>query len=202
MAHMTRILNDLLDVSRITMKKVELSKEWIDLGEIIRRTVEATTAHMQERKHTLTLNLYEKPIFLFLDPIRMEQVFANLFHNAAKYTDIGGKIEVTISKEGNEALVRIKDNGVGIETASLLKIFEFFVQSKKSKKCPKNGLGIGLGIAKYFTELHGGTITAYSEGPEKGSEFVVRLPIPPPGAHSMEKTLSEEKFQPLSHANV
>lgn len=183
--HMTRILNDLLDVSRIAMKKVELSKEWISIGEIMQRTVEAAHTHMQERKHTLTLTLPPKPIYLFLDPNRMEQVFSNLLHNAAKYTDIGGKIEIRVSKEGDAVLVCIKDNGVGIDASHLLKIFEFFVQT--DKKCSKNGLGIGLGIAKFFTELHGGTVTARSEGPGKGSEFIVRLPIPPKGAHSMEK---------------
>lgn len=192
---MTRLLKDLLDVSKILYEKIELLPEYVDIRGVIRHAVEATKFFIEEREHTLTLILPEEPKYLVIDPLRTEQILMNIIFNAAKYTNPGGKIEVTLSSEkylGNEELrIIVKDNGVGIPTEMLPKIFDLFVQAEKVTKKTKGGLGIGLFLVQRLAKLHGGTITAESRGHNKGSEFVLHLPIKNNlSAHKEERTFT------------
>jgi signal transduction histidine kinase len=174
--HMTRMVDDLLDVSRITRGKIELRKEIVDLGSVVDRTVEATRPLIEDRQQELTVDLPPQPLRLEADPTRLEQVVANLLNNAAKYTDHGGHIWLSARQEGGELILRMRDTGVGIAPEMLTRIFEPFVQSDRVLHHSQGGLGIGLTLVRSLVQMHGGTITAHSEGPGKGSEFVVCLP--------------------------
>jgi signal transduction histidine kinase len=177
---MTRLLKDLLDVSKILYEKIELFPERVDMREIIRHAADATSFSLAKRNHTLTLVLPNEPKYLVIDPLRIEQMLTNLIFNAVKYTNPGGKIEVSLSSWENpedELRITVKDNGVGIVPDMLPKIFDLFVQAEKVVKKTKGGLGIGLFLIRRLAALHGGTITAKSEGVDKGSEFTLHLPI-------------------------
>jgi PAS domain S-box-containing protein len=178
-SHMARLLDDLLDVSRITRGKVTLRLEETDLAEIVRRTVETCKVAVEERKHTLTTSVPRQPMPLKGDPVRLEQVVSNLLLNAAKYTDPGGCISVTLGQEGPEARLAVRDTGVGIEPELLSSVFDLFFQADRGLDRSQGGLGIGLTMVRSLVELHGGTVEAFSEGPGRGSEFVVRLPLLP-----------------------
>jgi CheY-like chemotaxis protein len=188
--HMTRMVDDLLDVSRITRGKIQLRKETVDLASVVERTVEATRPLIQDRRQTLSVDLPPEPVRLEADPTRLEQVLANLINNAAKYTDHGGHIWLSARPEGGELVLRVRDTGVGIAPDMLARIFEPFVQADRVLDQSQGGLGIGLTLVRRLVEMHGGTVTAHSEGPGKGSEFVVRLPAlspqnPLPGARTV-----------------
>jgi PAS domain S-box-containing protein len=174
--HMTRMVDDLLDVSRITRGKIELRKEAVDLASVVERTVEAIRPLIEDRRQELTVDLPPEPVRLEADPTRLEQVLANLLNNAAKYTDHGGHVWLTARQEGGELVLRVKDTGVGMAPAMLPRIFEPFVQADRVLHQSQGGLGIGLTLVRRLVEMHGGNVSAYSEGPGKGSEFVVRLP--------------------------
>jgi CheY-like chemotaxis protein len=173
---MTRMVDDLLDVSRITRGKIELRKELVNLPSVVDRTVEAIRPLIEDRQQELTVDLPPEPLRLEADPTRLEQVLANLLNNAAKYTDHGGRIWLSARQEGGELVLRVKDTGVGIAADMLARIFEPFVQSDRVLYHSQGGLGIGLTLVRSLIEMHGGSITAHSEGPGKGSEFVIRLP--------------------------
>jgi PAS domain S-box-containing protein len=174
--HMTRMVDDLLDVSRITRGKIELRKEIVDLASVVQRTVEAGRPLIDDRHQTLTVDLPSEPLRLEADPTRLEQVFANLLNNATKYTDQGGHIKLSARQEGGELVLRVRDTGAGIAPEMLAHIFEPFVQADRVLHQSQGGLGIGLTLVRRLVEMHGGTVTAHSEGPSKGSEFIVRLP--------------------------
>jgi PAS domain S-box-containing protein len=174
--HMTRMVDDLLDVSRITRGKIELRKEVVDLASVVSRTVEVIRPLIEDRHQELTVDLPPKPLRLGADPTRLEQVLANLLNNAAKYTDHGGHIGLSARQDGSELVLRVKDTGVGVAADMLARIFEPFVQSDRMLHHSQGGLGIGLTLVRSLVEMHGGTVTAHSEGPGKGSEFIVRLP--------------------------
>lgn len=174
--HLSRLVDDLLDVSRITRGKIDLRKEVVNLATLVHRTLEAIRPLLDERQHTLTVSLPPEPIRLEADPTRLEQVLANLLHNAAKYTERGGRIEVQAQHQGNEVLLRVRDTGIGIPTDMLGRIFEPFVQSDRRLEQSQGGLGIGLTLVRSLVAMHGGTVEAHSDGPGRGSEFVVRLP--------------------------
>jgi signal transduction histidine kinase len=178
---MTRLLKDLLDVSKILYDKIELTPEYIDIRGVIHNAVEESGFFVAKRNHTLTLTLPPEPKFILIDPFRVQQILANLIFNAAKYTDPGGKIEVDLLSEkdgGDERLrITVKDNGVGIAPSMLPKIFDLFVQAEGVLRRTKGGMGIGLFLIRQLATLHGGTITARSEGVGKGSEFTLLLPI-------------------------
>ncbi len=182
--HLTVLVDDLLDVSRITQGKVKLQTEPVDLSSILSRVVETCRPLLTEREHTLTVELGEKPIRLEADPTRLTQIFSNLLNNAAKYTPNGGSIALTAAVEGNEVVVRVRDNGMGIAPEIMPRIFDLFAQGDKSLARTSGGLGIGLTLVRRLVELLGGSVAAYSEGTNQGSEFVVRLPLvdplPPP----------------------
>lgn len=178
---MTRLLKDLLDASKIIYEKIELLPEYVDIREIIHHAVDTASFFVEQRNHTLTLTLPDAPKYIVVDPFRIEQILANLIFNAAKYTNPGGKIEITLLQEGereNEKLcIIIKDNGMGIVPDILPNIFDLFVQAEGVLKKTKGGIGIGLFLVRRLAELHGGTITAQSEGEDKGSKFTLCLPV-------------------------
>jgi PAS domain S-box-containing protein len=175
--YMGRLLEDLLDVSRITRGKVELRKQEVDMATIVTHAVETTRSFIASRQHALAVALPSEVVPVLGDPTRLEQIVANLLNNAAKYTDPGGRIEVTLAREGDQAAVRVRDTGIGISREMQEHIFELFVQAEQSLDRSQGGLGIGLTLAHSLVELHGGTISVASEGVGLGSEFVVRLPV-------------------------
>jgi PAS domain S-box-containing protein len=174
---MTRIVEDLLDVSRISHDRIELRKERVELSAIVKNAIETSRPLIDEAGHRLVVNLPKKAIYLDVDPIRMAQVFSNLLTNSAKYTDAGGRIEIEARVDGSEATIIVRDNGVGIACDALAYVFDMFRQADRSIERSQGGLGIGLTLVRRLVELHGGTIHAKSEGLGKGSEFIVQLPV-------------------------
>lgn len=175
--HMKRLIDDSLDISRIGHNRLELRKTRVDLGVVLEDAVAASRSSPEAAGHTLTLTPAPEGLFLEADPVRLTQVFGNLLTNACKYTDTGGRIDVTLERWGGHVVVRVADNGIGMPLGMLAKVFERFVQIDGSAERARGGLGIGLALARHLVELHGGTITAHSEGLGRGSSFVVRLPI-------------------------
>jgi len=175
--HMTRMVDDLLDVSRITRGKVALQKEPIELTHVVDLAVEASRPLIQDYKHDLTVALPDRPILLEVDPPRLAQVLSNLLNNAAKYTPEGGKIALSAEQSAGEVSIRIRDDGIGIPAELLPRVFDLFVQADQALSRSRGGMGIGLTLVRSLVELHDGRVTAYSDGPGQGSEFVVRLPV-------------------------
>jgi len=173
--HLTRLIDDLLDVSRITRDNLELRKEPVALSEVIRGAVETSRPLMEQHGHELIVSLPRADVYLNADLVRLSQVFMNLLSNAAKYTDPGGCIRLTAERGHGGVVVRVRDNGVGIAADKLEHLFDLFFQGDNSLERPQSGLGIGLSLAQRLVELHGGRIEARSEGPGRGSEFIVRL---------------------------
>ncbi|QRK08191.1 response regulator [Archangium violaceum] len=178
--HLVRLVDDLLDVSRITRGKIQLKRSRIDLMTVVVKAVEMASPLLEQRSHHLELPQAREPLFVDGDPARLAQVLANLLNNAAKYTDPGGRIVVTAACEGGQAVLRVRDNGAGIAPDVLPKVFDMFVQEGRSLDRSQGGLGLGLAIVRSLIELHGGTVSAWSEGLGRGSEFVVRLPLVAP----------------------
>jgi PAS domain S-box-containing protein len=174
---MVRLIDDLLDVSRITTGRLELRPQRIELATVVRSAVETTRAFVDSCEHELSIELPAEPIDLDADPTRLTQVFANLLNNAAKYTEPGGHIRLTAERQGGEAVVRVRDTGCGIPAEMLPHIFEMFTQVDTSSGRSQGGLGIGLTLVRRLVDMHGGTIEAHSSGPGTGSEFVVHLPV-------------------------
>ena len=177
--HMARLLEDLLDVSRITRGHLEVRRTRVELKSVVDNAVEIAQPAVAARKHQLSVELPAETLELDVDPLRIAQVLGNLLTNAAKYTPPEGRIRLTAERSGNEVLVRVIDNGIGLESADLPRIFEMFTQVTPSADRPSAGLGIGLALTKALVELHGGSIEAKSAGPGKGSEFIVRLKLAP-----------------------
>jgi PAS domain S-box-containing protein len=171
---LTRLVDDLLDVSRISRGKIKLQLSPLDLSTVIAGAVETSRPLIDARLHRLTLHLPEKPVWVQGDLVRMTQVVANLLNNAAKYQDVGGYIGVTVEREENDAIIRVKDKGVGIAPELLPGVFDMFEQVQRPLGTSQDGLGIGLSLARSLVELHGGAITVRSGG--EGSEFTVRMP--------------------------
>lgn len=174
-AQLTRLIDDLLEVSRITTGRIHLQQERIALNGIVERAVESVHPLMDERQHELTVSLPPQSIWLHADGARLEQVVVNLLTNAAKYTGNAGHISLTVQQEGNEAVLRVRDTGVGISPELLPRIFDLFTQAERSLDRSQGGLGIGLCLVQRLVEVHGGTVEA-SSALGQGSEFVVRLP--------------------------
>lgn len=176
LAQMVRLIEDLLDVSRITRGTIELRKHRMHLQDAILSAVETSRPVIDTLEHNLTVSIPEEPIALDADLTRLSQAFGNVLHNAAKYTDRGGRIELHARREGDRAVVSVTDTGIGIEPAMLPRIFGLFMQGDSSKGS-RGGLGVGLNIVKQLIEAHGGSIQARSDGPGCGSEFVITLPV-------------------------
>ncbi|HZO21604.1 MAG TPA: response regulator [Steroidobacteraceae bacterium] len=176
LGHLTRLVDDLLDVSRITRGKINLTREKVELAVIAARAVETVQPLIAEREHQLTVTLPEEPVRVYGDPLRLTQALGNVLGNAAKYTDRGGRIELVARRQGEHAEVRISDSGIGIPAALMPNIFNLFTQINQQPDRPQSGLGIGLSLVRRLLEMHGGSITAFSDGEGQGSEFVIRLP--------------------------
>ena len=174
---MVRLVDDLLDVSRITTGKLAIRKTVTEMQATLRDAIETVRPFVDARKHELVLDIPPEPIAVEGDRTRLAQVFSNLINNAAKYTEPGGRIVLTLSREGQEAVVRVRDNGIGLEPTSFNTIFDMFVQVDRRLERTQAGLGVGLTLARKLIALHGGTIVARSDGPGSGSEFEVRLPL-------------------------
>ncbi len=175
--HMVRLVDDLMELSRITRGKIELRKELVELTAIVQSAIETSRPLIEAARHQLTVDLPQEPLLLDADPVRLAQVFANLLNNAAKYTAEGGRIWVDARREGVEVTVSVKDTGIGISADMLPRVFKMFIQSNSSFQHAESGLGIGLTLVRRLVRMHGGSVEARSEGPGKGSEFVVRLPL-------------------------
>lgn len=171
------LIDDLLDVARITQGKLQLRRERVDATQLIHQAIDTVRPLIDERRHELLLSFTAAGFQLDADPTRVEQIIVNLLTNAAKYTPPGGRIQLTAGGEDGELVVRVRDNGVGIAPQLLPRLFELFTQADRSLARSEGGLGIGLTVVRSLTEMHGGTITASSEGPGMGSEFVLRLPV-------------------------
>jgi signal transduction histidine kinase/ActR/RegA family two-component response regulator len=196
-ARLTRLVDDLLEVSRIKSGRIQIHREHIALGGVIERAVETVRPLIQERRHNLSLHVSDEPLWLFADATRLEQILVNLLNNAAKYTDEGGSIELTADSSRGEAVVRVRDNGIGIEPELLSRIFELFTQAERSLDRAGGGLGIGLALVRKLVELHGGGVIVRSEL-GRGSEFIVRLPLADPTPalkteRSSERAVSTEQ---------
>jgi signal transduction histidine kinase len=174
--HLARLVDDLLDVSRITRGKIRLCKKAVDLGESVDRVALAHRPLLEERGQTLTCTRPGEQVLVEADGVRLEQVLGNLLHNARKYTPAGGRVWVSAGREGDEAVLRVRDNGMGIAPDMCERIFDLFTQVEKSLDRSHSGLGIGLTLVRSLVQMHGGSVVARSAGPGQGCEFIVRLP--------------------------
>jgi PAS domain S-box-containing protein len=176
-AHMTRLIDDLLDVSRVTRSAILLNNQLLDARAVVRAAVDAAMQWMQARRHAVSVDFAQgEPLTVLGDEKRLAQVLQNLLHNAARYTPEGGQVTVSARREDAHVVIAVKDNGVGMDAELLRSAFDMFKQGRQAQQRPQGGLGIGLTLAQRLIRLHGGTIIAQSAGPDCGSEFVIRLP--------------------------
>jgi signal transduction histidine kinase len=175
---MVRLVDDLLDVSRITTGKLALRRERVELRSVAQNALEAVEPLMHARGHALKVEMPPAGVYVNADPTRLAQVFLNLLNNAAKFTDPGGRIEFRLGVADGELVARVRDNGIGIPAEMRDRIFEMFAQADRSLERSTMGLGVGLSLSRRLVELHGGTIEMHSEGPGRGAEFIVRIPVP------------------------
>ncbi len=189
-----RLLDDLLDVSRITRSKLRMRKEPVNLHTLVERSIHSIERNIKNRRQTLVIDVSNEPMVLDADPVRIEQIISNLLTNASKFTNEGGRIIISAKREGTMARISIADNGIGIDPEMLDRIFEAFLQLETGQQRKGEGLGIGLSLTQKLVEMHGGTIEARSAGVNHGSEFIVRLPIIPAYATT---PLPEQKPKPV-----
>jgi signal transduction histidine kinase len=175
LTHLTRLVDDLLDVARITRGRINLSREPIELAVLIARAVETVQPLMQARSHEFTSEIPAGTLRINADPLRLTQAFGNVLGNAAKYTERGGRISLSVCQQGRDVEIRVRDTGIGIPAEALPRIFDLFTQVRSDHS--QSGLGIGLALVRRLLQMHGGTITAHSEGPGQGTEFLIRLPL-------------------------
>jgi two-component system CheB/CheR fusion protein len=175
--HLTRLIDDLMDVSRISRGRIELKREHVPLEEVVLAAIETSRPLIEESGHELTVTLPSRPVVVDADLTRLAQVFLNLLNNAAKYTERAGRIDLRAEQHGSEVVVSVTDTGIGIPPDNLPSIFEMFSQLEGALSRSQGGLGIGLFLVRRLVQMHGGTIEAHSDGRGKGSRFVVRLPI-------------------------
>ena len=198
--HMVHLVDDLLEVSRITKGTFALRHEPVELSTIVRNAVETSEPLIQTARHTLTVSLPGETVMLQGDPVRLSQIVANLLNNAAKYTDDGGEITVSARRCGDDAVISVRDNGTGIEPEALPRMFGMFVRGDRTSGRGQGGLGIGLALARRLAQMHGGTLTATSGGSGKGSEFTFTLPLAEsqhatlPSADNTQLTLSRQRI--------
>ena len=181
--YLARLVDDLLDINHVTRGRIELHKEPVELSRVVRQAVESVRPLCENMNHELTVILPPQPTYVNADPTRLTQVVGNLLNNACKFTESGGNIRLTVDRKGGQALILVEDTGIGIAAEQLPGIFEMFTQADRSHERSRDGLGLGLTLARSLIELHDGTIEARSAGVGQGSEFVLRLPLlsgPPP----------------------
>jgi signal transduction histidine kinase len=174
--YVARIIDDVLDVGQLKHGRLSLHKELIDIGSVIRAAIETNAPQIEKRKHRLSISLPRNPVLLMADPLRLQQVVSNLLTNSAKYTEPGGSISVIAEADGDTVKIDIRDTGIGISPEVLPQVFDLFHQGAVPRQGRFSGLGIGLALVKSLVELHGGAVSAHSEGAGTGSSFVVRLP--------------------------
>ncbi|HTC45287.1 MAG TPA: response regulator [Steroidobacteraceae bacterium] len=174
---LSRLVDDLLDVSRITRGKINLARRRVELHELVARAVETVNPVIESRGHTLDIELPKRTLAIYGDPMRLTQALGNVLGNAAKYTDGGGRIALRAQRRHRDVEISVRDTGIGISPEVLPCIFDLFTQVDQRSGRPQGGLGIGLALVRQLVEMHGGSVTAASEGPGKGSEFVIRLPV-------------------------
>ena len=185
LVQMVRLVDDLLDISRINSGKLDLRRERVELAAVVRNAVETSRPLIDRHGHTLTVTLPADPVPLDADPVRLAQAFVNLLNNAAKYSESGGRITLSATVEGEAVAVKVRDAGIGIAPAQLAGVFDMFAQVQTALEKSEGGLGIGLSLVKGLVAMHGGTVAVSSAGLGHGSEFTVRLPVaagPPPDA--------------------
>ena len=183
---LTHLVNDLLDVARTATGRIQLCREQVAVSDIVKRAVETARPLIDQRRHELTVSLPPDPIWLYADVSRLEQVVTNLLSNAAKYTNEGGHIWLSVQQEGDQAVLRVRDTGLGIAPAFLPHVFDLFTQAERSSDRSQGGLGIGLALVKRLVEMHEGTVSV-SSTLGQGSEFVVSLVVRPPGALTLSR---------------
>jgi signal transduction histidine kinase len=177
--HLVRLVDDLMDVGRVGSGKVQLQRHKLVLRQIVAASLESCEAAIASRHHDVTVECADDQLCVLGDADRLTQVFTNLLSNSAKYTEPGGKVTVTIGREGAWAVVRVRDNGIGIPPEDLHRVFDLFSQVRSHEARADGGLGIGLALVRSLVELHGGTVEAHSDGVGRGSTFTVRLPAEP-----------------------
>ena len=192
--HMTDLVNDLLDVSRVTRGLAEIEKEDLDVAAVVNGAIEQVRPLLDMKRHELRVEQWQQPLYVSGDRTRLVQVISNILNNAAKYTPSGGRIALRVSSDSGEAVIAVSDNGQGIEPQVLPYIFDLFTQAERTPDRSQGGLGIGLALVKSLVALHGGRVAAFSEGPNKGSEFVIRLPL-------LSGAEAQEPQQSLDQAN-
>jgi CheY-like chemotaxis protein len=191
---LSRLVDDLLDVSRITRGKINLARRRVELSELVARAVETVAPTIESRSHVLEVVMPTRPFMIYGDPMRLTQALGNVLANAAKYTDNGGHITLHAQRRRRDVEITIRDNGIGIVPEVLPCIFDLFTQLDRRTGRHQGGLGIGLALVRQLVEMHGGTVSASSEGPGKGSEFLIRLPL------SIERTSPGEAQSPEAGA--
>ncbi len=196
--HLVRLIDDLLEVSRITSGKIELKKERCDLAAVLRHAIDTSLPLIKAAGQCLTVEKLPSPVMVEADPVRLAQVLTNLLNNAAKYTDGVGHIWVKAERVGDEAVIRVRDDGMGISPELLPHVFDLFTQSKRTLGRRQGGIGVGLYLSWNLVHLHGGQIEAHSDGPDRGSEFIVRLPAAEtsPASGSDERGQAEGSSRP------
>ncbi len=200
--HLVRLVDDLLDVSRITGGKIRLDLEVVNAASVIAAAVETSRPIIEESGHQMTTSLPDEPVWVRCDRVRLAQVVSNLLNNAAKYTQRGGSIRLSVERAGDEAIFRVCDNGIGISAEMLPKVFELFTQVERSLDRSQGGLGVGLTVVKRLVEMHGGRVEAASSGPGGGSEFTVRLPALEAPSEAEVAPESATESQPASPLRV
>jgi signal transduction histidine kinase/CheY-like chemotaxis protein len=196
--HLVRLVDDLLDVSRVMRGKIKLRREPVELATVVARAVETVQPLIEAQGHQLTISLPPDSLLLDADPVRLAQVVGNLLSNSAKYTEADGHIGLTARREGGRAVLAVRDDGIGIAPDMLPHVFELFVQADHATTKAQGGLGIGLTLVKNLVGLHGGTVEAHSDGLGKGCEFVVRLPLSTQGVEveGVGDSVRQEDHQP------
>jgi PAS domain S-box-containing protein len=194
--HMVRLVDDLMEVSRVTRGKITLRKELVELESVLRSAMETSRPLIEAAHHDLVLLVSSEPCLVEGDTVRLAQVFSNLLNNSAKYTDNGGQIRVTVRRERDHVTVSVRDNGAGIPAEILPRVFDLFTQAERSIGRAQGGLGIGLTLVKTLVEMHGGTVHVHSEGYGKGSEFIVSLPLA--AAPTLRRKERNDKLRPMA----
>jgi len=200
--HLARMIDDLLDVSRITRGKITLKKEPLDLAEVIRSAVETSRPFIKERQHHIEADLTHKPVMFDGDPTRLEQIFVNLLNNAAKYTEPGGHVRVSAEVINDEFIATIEDNGIGMQPELVAGAFGLFAQGDRTTARSEGGLGIGLTLVRSLVAMHGGQVWATSEGIGMGSRFSVRLPLKDHGCQPGHALLPDTEVDSSAHARI
>jgi PAS domain S-box-containing protein len=199
---LVRLVDDLLEISRISRGKIELRKERCTIADVVRSAVETSRPVIDAAKHQLAISLPVEPIWLELDPVRMAQVISNLLNNAAKFTPPNGQIWLTVQKQSNEVILSVRDNGIGLEQAMLPRVFEMFTQMDRDHKEAQGGLGIGLALVKNLVELHGGKVEVRSKGLGEGSEFMIHLPFAASDISTRGSDVSPLPHRPASRMRI